>query len=188
MISVGDVLSFIMWSTWVKSRNDSIKALPLPSPHPDWSLCSRTHLRPIILNLLHHKYHIPPSTSSISLCGLLKWDATPLEWYNSSSFGLSSLSGSLLFRVTYLGGFLKRSQRKLFHFCSHLTLSNGARWRESWLEVEPEKGYTISTGGHMGRRLNGGVWLESRKASASGNASPEHQPEGKWCEIFTNTT
>lgn len=74
------------------------------------------HLRPITLRLLHHKYLISPFPSSISLCRLLKWDATPLEWYNSSSLGLWSLSGSLLSHLTYLEGFLKRSQRKLFSF------------------------------------------------------------------------
>lgn len=87
---------------------------------------------------------------SISSCGLLKWDAT-LEWFNSTSLGLLSLSDSLLSPVTYLGGFLKRSQRKHFHFCSHLTLSNGARWRDSWLEVRSEEGYTISEFWHVGR-------------------------------------
>jgi len=128
--------------------------LPLPSPHSNWSMCSKIHFRPVSLNMLHHKYYksflIP---SSIFSCGLLKWDATPLEWYNSSSLGLLSLLGSLLFHVTYLGGFLKRSQRKLFHFISHFTLSNGARWRDSWLEVKREKGYTMSKGRHVGRWL-----------------------------------
>lgn len=81
--------------------------------------------------------------ATVSSCGLLKWDAT-LEWYNSTSLGLQSLSDSLLSPVTYLGGFLKRSQRKHFHFSSHLTLSKGARWRDSWLEVTGEEGYTVS--------------------------------------------
>ena len=113
-------------------NNPEVSHLLWPSLHCEWSLCSRTRSRPITL----HTCCITKNTFvSVSSCGLLKWDATPLEWYNSSSLGLPSLSGSLLSPVTYLGGFLKRSQRKLFHFCSHLTLSNGAGWRDSWLEV-----------------------------------------------------
>lgn len=128
---------FIHPSTCIQSRSVSVKALLLPSPHCEWSLRSRIHLRPITLYLLHYT-----NTTFVSIfsCGLLKWYATPPEWYNSSSFGLSSLTGSLLSPVTYLGGFLKRSQRKLFHFCS---LSNGAGWRDSWLEVGREEGYIV---------------------------------------------
>lgn len=90
---------------------------------------------------------------SVSSCGLLKWDATPLEWYSSSSLGLPSLSGSLLSSVTYLGGFFNRSQRKLFNFCSHLKLSNGEGWKDRWLVVGHEEGYTITEGRHVGRLL-----------------------------------
>lgn len=75
--------------------------------------------------------------------------------YNSTFWSLLSLSDSLLSPVTYFGGFLKGSQRKHFHFCSHLSLSNGVRWRDSWLEVGREEGYAVSGDRHMGRRR---VW------------------------------
>lgn len=66
---------------------------------------------------------------SWSVILLLSSDATVPPWV-SRAFLTAYFSP-----VTYLGGFLKRSQRKHFHFCSHLMLSNGARWRDSWLEV-----------------------------------------------------
>lgn len=71
--------------------------------------------------------------------------------YNSTFLSLLSLSDSLLSPVTYFEGFLKGSQRKHFHFCSHLSLSNGVRWRDSWLEEGREEGYTVSGDRHMGR-------------------------------------
>lgn len=80
--------------------------------------------------------------------------------YNCTFLSLLSLSDSLLSPVTYFGGFLKGSQRKHFHFCSHLSLSNGVRWRDSRSEVGREEGYAVSGERHMGRRrawrLDGG--------------------------------
>lgn len=88
-----------------------------------------TNRGPITTLLLHQRFH-----SRISLfMWTLTRDSAPLEWCDSTSSSLQSIPDSLLSPVTYLGGFLKRSQRKHFHFWSHLPHSNRARWRDSWL-------------------------------------------------------
>lgn len=136
-------------SIFEQSTRFPIKDFVLQSPRREWPLSPRIHLCPITLCLLHHKN---PTFVSVSLCGLLKWDATPPEWFNSSSLGLLSLPGSLLSPVTYLGGFLKRSQRKHFHFCSHLSLSLMEPEGETvGFQVGRVGGYTDSNDRHMGR-------------------------------------
>lgn len=72
-----------------------------------------------------------------------------LKQHQSGSFNLSSFSNSLLLPLTYLGGLFlkkKRSQRKHFHLCSHLMISNRSRWRDTWVDVRHDRGCT-----HMGR-------------------------------------
>lgn len=95
--------------------------------------------------------HNMPPFVPIPSCGLLKCGFASLMQFNSTFSGLLSLCDSLLSPVTYFGCFLKGSQRKHFHFCSHLLFSNRVRWRDSWLEVGREEGYAVSGDRHMGR-------------------------------------
>lgn len=53
---------------------------------------------------------------SISSCGLLERDSTPLEWCNSTSLSLPSLSDSLLFSCNLLRRLFKKIPKKAFSF------------------------------------------------------------------------